>query len=251
MASDWLDKLEHADRMLRVRVARPRSLAPSREEATPLRDLVPRLLSQENRGTAAWRDALTEGMTSILGSLVEHFPETLFWDLDALGAALLGGAPSPSRLGARCRAIVAVQAAYGRHTVLRFRYVHDFTYGFDWAKWVGRCPQERSLCGPFDEPFIDYLAQRGQELVALVAADDTTYPKLPDGRPRNPFAFAREPDDEARLLEDLASRGQLPVAAWETAPRPRWDAPFARWREERARALGIQPNTPDAPPSSP
>ena len=31
-----------------------------------------------------------------------------------------------------------LQHAYGRDTPIHFSYVHDFVYGYDWAKWVAR-----------------------------------------------------------------------------------------------------------------
>jgi hypothetical protein len=123
--------------------------------------------------------------------------------------------------------------------VLAFRYVHDFTYGFDWAKWVMHEPAERRGVGPFDPTFLAYLRSRGEELVTLIELDDEKYPKLPDGRSRNPFGFSREPAHEALLFTDLAARGLLPIRAWDVESEPVAERPFADLRFDRARQLGV------------
>ena len=123
--------------------------------------------------------------------------------------------------------------------MLAFRYLHDFTYGYDWAKWVMRKPEVRLGIRPFDPVFVAYLRRRGEELVALVERDDKKYPKLPDGRSRNPFGFSREPAHEAVLFSDLAARGLLPVRGWDMDAEPVAERPFADLRFDRARQLGI------------
>ena len=128
---------------------------------------------------------------------------------------------------------------YGMRSPVRFQYVHDFTYGYDWAKWVRRSPRDRSHVGPFELDFLRYSRRRGHELLALIARDDAEYPSLPDDRPRNVFRFSRDPDEEILLLRDLASRDLLPVEAYRTDASPRWDRPFAELRDERALALGL------------
>ncbi len=212
------------------------TLAPGRQAPTTLLALydahAPQL-SPEVRlhfGRGLWRVARAQ---------LDAFPGNLFWDFDALAARVadLGRRCGPQSVTERTALVAAIQHLFGRKTPIRFRYVHDFMYGFDWAKWVRRAPAERAAIGPFDEAFLRQLWRRGHELLALIAADDAKYPRLRDDRPRNPFGFSREPEDEARLFRDLAARGLLPVAAWEGAPRASWDRPFYELRAERAAAL--------------
>lgn len=165
------------------------------------------------------------------------FPGNIFWDLELLAAELL--AAGSGEIAAQGRRIAGLQALYGHNTVIRFRYVHDFLYGYDWAKWVQREPDERAGVGPFAPAFIDHQERRARELEQLIAADDAHYPTLPEGQVRNPFPFSREPEAEALLLRDLAAGGLLPVEAWDAAARPRWDRPYADLRVERAAALGL------------
>ena len=72
----------------------------------------------------------------------------------------------------------------------------------------------------------------------LISENDAKYPRLEAGVMRNPFEFPREPEDEARLHEDLARRGLIPVEAWRFDAVPRFSEPFSDLRRERALSLG-------------
>lgn len=182
-------------------------------------------------------DELRAALRRIEDAAAAAFPDNLFWDLEFLAASLVrAGAGEVTALGRR---IADLQALYGHNTAIRFRYVHDFLYGYDWAKWVQRDPAARREVGPFAPAFIAHQERRARELEHLIAADDEVYPTLLEGQVRNPFPFSREPDAEALLLRDLAARRLLPVEAWDVAAAPRWDRPFADLRVERARALGL------------
>lgn len=211
---------------------RTRSLAPGRARATPLITLFDRLAPK------AHPVAFGRALHRLAAAQLEAFPDNLFWDLDALAAALARRA-DPGAMAATSATVAALQDLFGQATPIHFRYVHDFLYGFDWARWVAREPEARQHVGPFDDDFLSYTWRRGHELLLLIANDDEKYPKLPDGRPRNPFVFSREPEDEARLLEDLAARDAIPVRAWETDPPLVWDRPYRAIREERAQALAV------------
>lgn len=211
-----------------------RTLAPGGSEARSLEEIATIL-----QLPAELRQVWFESMSLIVEGTQEHFPETIFWDVDFLGAALLDEYPDPTEMRYRAEQIVGFHKVYGRNSIIRFRYVHDFTYGFDWAKWVSRAPLARSEHGPFSSQFLDHVEKRGQELIELIHEDDETYPKLPDGRPRNPFVFSREPEEETRLFETLAQCDLLPVCAWEARSTARWDESFAEQREEVAAELGI------------
>ncbi|HEY8376846.1 MAG TPA: hypothetical protein VIK91_10170 [Nannocystis sp.] len=182
-------------------------------------------------------DELRAGLRAIEAAAAAAFPENLFWDLEFLAASLVR--EGAGAMTALARRIAGLQGLYGQHTVIRFRYVHDFLYGYDWAKWVQREPATRHAVAPFAPAFIAHQERRARELEELIAADDAVYPRLPEGQVRNPFPFSREPEAEAQLLRDLARRGLLPVEAWDPGAAPRWDRPYADLRVERARALGL------------
>ncbi len=232
-----LERLRGADERLAARVPARRTLAPDRVQATSLAALGRALL--DDGVTPDDADAFAAGLGAVADAIVAGFPENVLWDLDYLAACFA----RELRAGARDRfdesveCAVALQPLFGCGTTIRFRYAHDFLYGFDWSKWVGKAPAERAASGPFDVEFLRYMIGRGRELVELIAEDDAKYPKLPDGVPRNPFAFSREPGPELALHLDLARRGLLPLEAWRIDAVPRWDRPYADLREERAAAL--------------
>ena len=238
-ASAALERLEAADSSL-ARVERL-TLDPSRARARTLAEIGERLLAAPlPAGLAA---VLADGLSATAAAIGAHFPENLLWDLEHLAASVLRealGSETPSRaLAASFDEIIELYALFGRSTAIRFRYTHDFVYGFDWAKWVRRDPSARAGVGPFDLRFLRAMRARGGELLALIADNDATYPPLPDERARNPFAFSREPADELTLYRDLAARGLLPVHAWSFDDPPFWDRPFAEERAARAAALGL------------
>lgn len=232
-----LSRLGDADQALRAGFGALRSLCPSGRASTPLRALGEALLVGE--AEPARVVAFAEGLREIALAQAEHFPETIFWDLDHLAASLWEGPHDAAGLAGLASRIAGLQAGFGRGSALCFRYTHDFMYGYDWARWVGRAPEERAAQGPFSEVFVTYMERRREELLALIARDDEKYHWLPAGQPRNPFSFSREPAEEARLLSALAARDEVPVRAWRLRERPRWSAPFAELRVARAAALGI------------
>jgi hypothetical protein len=224
--------LEAADR--RRRGSRPgaSTLAPDRPHATPLTDLVPA------GAEPARADALARGLADIVSAWAEHFPENIFWDVDLL-AQRLWALEDPGAIARRARRIADLARGFGHQTEIRFQYVHDFLYGYDWCRWVARDPEEREHVGPFDADFLAYLERRQAELLELIAQDDAKYPRLENGRPRNPFGFSRHHEDERRLLRTLAQRRDIPVETWRPHGRCSWDRPFARIREQTAEELGL------------
>ncbi len=221
------------DRLLEARAFGAATLAPGRARATPIAELVRRFAP----GDAA-RSALADGLTRIVECWLESFPGNLFWDCDRL-AKDLARASSPDAITANAERVAALSRGFGRRSDIRFQYVHDFLYGYDWCRWVKRSPETRAAVGPFDDEFLGYLEQRRTELEALIADDDAKYPRLEGGAHRNPFTFARDADSEARLLRKLATLDRLPVRAWDADAEARWSEPFAGWREEAARDLGL------------
>lgn len=234
------ERLREADLAMAEQLGAPaRSLDPSRAHATSLSKLCDMLAPRAEDPEVV--DAFVTGLIEISRSQLEHFPETLFWDIDFMASSLLEGSRTRDarELASLCDKITKIQARYGHGSIIAFRYTHDFSYGFDWAKWVLKDPTNRQHVGPFDEHFIDYLLVRADELADLIANDDVKYPKLPDGTPRNPFGFSREPEDELRLFASLAEHQLVPVESWSVDTTPRWREEFAELREQHARNLGI------------
>lgn len=187
--------------------------------------------------------ALADGLCELARAQLQSFPDNLCCDFDLLVAHALRRARAsaePARtISAQLAQICRLQRLYGRDTAIRFRYVHDFVYGFDWAKWVGRDPDLRAGIGPFDRGFLDHLERRAHALLGLIADDDPVYGSIPDDQARNPFPFSREPAAELQLHHDLAARDLIPVPAWDPDAQPSWHRPYAALRVERAAALGL------------
>lgn len=243
LAEDVLvGKLEAVQGDLERRFGPLRTLHPRRAHATPLGELGERICDlEEDPATLA---AYGETIVSIVESQVQHFPDNIFWDLDYLAASLFRQAKVSSLgpvayLVQATEMLVALHGLYGVHSAIRFRYVHDFLYGFDWARWVRRDSEERGHVGPFDLEFLEHSRQRGHELLQLIAEEDGKYPPLPAGEMRNPFRFSREPSEEIKLHRDLAQVGMVPVFSWKMDAAPRWDEPFSAYRDRRAEELGL------------
>lgn len=239
----FLEHLERLDAELDHRGVERLSLDPDREPATRLRALGATLLARLPTLDPPALDALAAGLTEVVEAIADNFPDNLLWDLDYLVSALGTDAadhPTPARYLARQLEIAAdLHRMFGRHSPIRFRYIHDFVYGYDWAKWVRRDPEPRRAHGPFSATFLTYTKRRGQELVELIARDDAKYHRLADDDiARNPFGFSREPEAELALHRDLARHQLIPVQAWRWDAVPRFDQDFANRRKERAVALG-------------
>lgn len=226
-----------------------RSLAPHRDYATSVGQLYDQLIDADTDSSLA--AAFAQGMSQTTRALADHFPENIFADIDFLAAALLAQArrkmntakglstreTATEHLSRQFIRITDLVRLYGLHSAIRFRYMHDFLYGFDWARWVRKQPQYRHAIGPFDSDFLDYLHQRGGELLALIDDGDSKYPPLIPGQWRNPFGFARTPTEEVRLHLDLAADDLVPVASWDPQTQPVFDRDFHQLRQARAERL--------------
>lgn len=236
-----LQRLREADTLLDDQGVTRATVAPDRELATRMEALGAR--AADMGLAAAPLEALADGLIALSQAIAEHFPENIFWDLDfAVGNVCRRAIehPDPTAfVAAQTARLVELQALYGRHTPIRFRYVHDFTYGFDWAKWIRKDPATRRGVAPFDAAFLAFSAKRGHELLALIEADDDKYPQLRNEKHRNPFGFRRDPASETQLFRHLAREGHLPVEAWRWDGAPEWDHPYADIRREQALALGL------------
>ncbi|MEH2364845.1 hypothetical protein [Nostoc sp.] len=189
---------------------------------------------------------LQETLVSIVHTQLQNFPENIFWDFDflvnsMLRQALIADEGAVSFLTVFGEKMVSLIEMFGNKTEMRFRYVHDFMYGFDWARWVQKEPQKRAHIEPFSLVFLDYLLVKGKELLQRISHGQVTSYKLCDTGYRNPFTFSREPEDEYRLLTCLAEEQLIPVAVWNWNASPVWNKPFQEMRQQLALKLDIQP----------
>lgn len=230
--------LAEADARLHAGSAQWRTLDPDRARAHPLAWIGRTVVGDEDSEAAF---AFADGLAAIAHAMRQAFPGNLFWDLDYLGASLwrLGGG-DPAAIVAHASAVAAVQAVFGRDGAIGFAYVHDFVYGFDWAKWVARTPAERGGVEPLSAQFVAVMQARGEELVTLLdQGGDERYPPLPGNGPRNPFGFSRAPADEIILHRHLAKHGDVPVAAWSVDAVPDATRPYGELRRRAAARLGL------------
>ncbi|WP_373530669.1 hypothetical protein [Nostoc sp.] len=188
---------------------------------------------------------LQETLESIVYTQLQNFPENIFWDFDFLVSSMLRQAlvadeDAIAFLKVFGEKMVSLTEMFGNKTAMRFRYAHDFMYGFDWARWVQKEPQNRAHIEPFSLVFLDYLLAKGKELLQRISQGQITSYKLCDTGYRNPFTFSREPEDEYRLLTYLAEEQLIPVAVWEWNACPVWNKPFQEMRQQLALKLNIQ-----------
>lgn len=213
------------------------SLDPARSTATPLTELVSSLVDAERL------PQLSAAAVTVAEAQLESFPENLFWDFDFYLASIHSDAKrAPSYVG-YLESVTSITAGllrlYGKHSEICFRYVHDFMYGYDWARWVRRDPGARAALAPFGLEFLRQTESRGRDILELIDTDDDWYPKLAKGVVRNPFPFSREPEQELRLYRLMAERAWVPVEAWRVDAQPSADRDFDALREEAASSLGL------------
>lgn len=213
------------------------SLDPSRTTATSPTELVSALAGPQQL------PYLASAAAAVAEAQLCSFPENLFWDFDFYIASIhrdAAAAPDyASYLEEVTRITVGLMTLYGQQSVIRFRYVHDFMYGFDWARWVRREPDERKGIQPFGIDFLRQTERRGHDILTLIKEDDDGYPKLADGAVRNPFPFSREPEEELSLYRRLAERDCVPVRAWRIEAQADCSRDFDALREEVAASLGL------------
>jgi hypothetical protein len=219
---------------------RPRgrlTLDPDRSVASSLADVVAKLTDSRQSSH------LTAAASAVANAQLQSFPENLFWDFDFYLASIHRHARAASDyasyLDHATGITVGLMKLYGQQSPIRFRYVHDFMYGFDWARWVRRDPEAREGVEPFGLEFLRQTEGRGRDIGMLIEADDELYPRLADGVSRNPFPFSREPQDELALYRLLAERECVPVQAWRLDARPDASRDFDVLREEAARSLSL------------
>lgn len=220
----------------------PLSLNPHKNFATSFVELGS-LATEITRDTIVIK-ATSNSLKNIVYAQLVNFPENIFWDFDFLVRSILTQALSANGGAIRflerfTEKIVNLLNIFGNRGIIRFRYVHDFMYGFDWAKWVSKEPDTRAVTDPFCVSFLDYLSNRGKEIIQLISANDSKYHPVSSSSYRNPFAFCREPESERRLLKYMAEEELIPVAAWDWNTRTVWDKSFQDIRQELSAQLNI------------
>jgi hypothetical protein len=241
LAPHVLELLASTDELVVRSGASWASLKPKKKRALSLVELGevvlegvdPALLHEQQ--ASAWAMA----MSHVTRAIVRHFPDNIFVDLDLVAVALRDVviAEGHVALEQTIDPLVEIHRLYGKSSRIRFQYVHDFLYGFDWARWVLSEPKERGAIGPFDRRFLQRSVERAHELEALIAKDDATYPAIAPNTFRNPYGFERDPKSERALFLDLAKHNLLPACP--TRMSAIWDAPFTQGRLERAKQLGL------------
>ncbi len=230
------------DEILAQHVVKPLSLNPNQSIITSFTELEVKVIQQVSDVQVL--KTIRDNLKKILNALLHNFPENIFWDFDfvvssMLNQALLADAPIDV-LDNFSNKIVLLMNMFGRESEIRFRYIHDFTYGFDWARWVKKKPHHRADTEPFCFDFLDDLLCKGEEILQRIKKDDVKYPHISEKRYRNPFCFSREPKDECRLLTYLAARECIPVPGWEWNTVAVWDKPFYQMREDASKQLNIE-----------
>ncbi|GBE92573.1 hypothetical protein [Nostoc cycadae] len=232
------------DEFLSQNLVNPLSLNPQKQLITSFAELE-NLIAEETTDIKLISN-LQYTLECILDAQLKNFPGNIFWDCDfmvssILRQALAMGDDAIAFLKTFTNKMVVLSQLFGINQEIRFCYVHDFMYGFDWARWVQKEPQTRANVEPFSLIFLDYLLAKGQELIHRISLDQVTCYKLCDTGFRNPFPFSRKPEDEYRLLTYLASEGFIPVTAWNWHSQPVWNQPFQEIRQQLALQLNIQP----------
>ena len=146
------------------------TLDPNRARATSLADLVQTL------GDTSQRSHLADAACAVGRAQLEAFPDNLLWDFDFYLASVHDEAAQsgdyPGHLERTTEITVGLMHLYGQKSSIRFQYVHDFIYGFDWARWVRREPATRSQTRPFSLEFLEQSDTRGRALLRLIEDDD-------------------------------------------------------------------------------
>jgi hypothetical protein len=231
-----LIRFDDMDRQIRAVAPGWTSLCPQRNRPTALHDIGEALLTEHHEASVV--EAFTDALCRVVAAKFDQFPDDIFGDVDHLAASLLSRGDADEIRDASMR-VIALFEGYGRSSPIHFRYVHDFTYGYDWARWVAGDPAARRFVAPFDDEFLSYLQRRRGELVDRIAAGEEKYRWTPDGVHRNTFRFSREPDDERHLHQALARDHQVPVQAWRFDGPSEWERPFRQIRDEYASRLSL------------
>ncbi|BAZ12878.1 hypothetical protein NIES4071_47120 [Calothrix sp. NIES-4071] len=227
-------RFEILDRIIIEHGITPLSLNPHKNVATSFRD-IGNIVAERTDDTQLIQ-CLFNTLEAILRAQLKNFPENIFWDFDFLIYSMLQQAVSAKEGGIKflevfADKVIELMFMCGCKREIRFPYVHDFTYGFDWARWVQKDPVRANI-QPFSLTFLDYLHSKGKELLHRISIDDARYHQMDARSYRNTFRFSRDPKDEYKLLTYLAYHKLIPVTAWNWNAATVWDKPFDQLREQ-------------------
>ncbi len=213
----------------------PLSLNPRKNVATSFRDIG--TIVAERTDDTQLVQCLFSTIKAILSAQLKNFPENIFWDFDFMIHSMLEQALSYSEgaikfLEEFADKVIELMSICGCEREIRFPYVHDFMYGFDWARWVQKDPVNRANTQPFSPIFLDCLCNKGKELLHRISINDARYHQICTSSYRNLFRFSRDPKDEYKLLTYLAQYQLIPVAAWNWNAATVWNKPFDQLREQ-------------------
>jgi hypothetical protein len=196
--------------------------------------------------TEADLDLLCDSVERIIRTVVVHFPENIFWDFDFMIYRLAYNAKNNEyafrdSLAVFTEKLVNIFSIFGANSPIKFRYIHDMIYGFDWLKWMLEKKEPKEDMDPYGMDFLNYIHARGLELIALIDKNDTDYPEL-DGNYRNPFLFSRSTSEEILLHKNLSDSSLLPIEAWNKDFMPKCDKNYSLIRLQRSKEMGISKN---------
>ena len=220
-----------------------KSLSPLKHDATTYFELGRELYLEEKNDKVCYDFCKT--FFHITKAELYHFPGNIFWDMDFIFFSTFAEMKKyesnyKDYLIDFEKIMLKLLHVFGGHSAIKFQYIHDFSYGFDWAKWVKKDKKERKSIGPFSLSFLHRMFHRGEELIELIRKNDAKYYQLgKKERFRNPFIFIREPEEETALLTFLAKEGNIPVACWDKKAKPKWEIAYEIKRRQASEHLGI------------
>ncbi|GBF49660.1 hypothetical protein LPTSP4_11760 [Leptospira ryugenii] len=234
----------HLDEALLERHPERKSLCPGREKASSFVSLAKSF--EQFDFTIEEKETIQECFSQIIFTAMEHFPENIFWDFDFVFYQMLVDS-NKSEQGVKgywiefSKRIGDIFCTFGIQSKIKFRYIHDWLYGYDWLKWTLEKKREAEDPSPLGIPFLSYIRDRGLGLLELIDRDDRNYPDL-GGVFRNPFFFSRSKEEEILLHTSLSSSAYIPIEAWKSKAFPRCDRNYSLLRLERAKELNLLPN---------
>lgn len=188
---------------------------------------------------------IIDSLSILVKEEINHFPCNIFWDKDYFIRYFLSKISSISQqeqvsfITDYVQIYSSLLKLFGKSSSIRFQYLHDFSYGFDWAKWVRNDSEKRNGVLPFSRIFLQRMFQRGKELETLIQKNDELYPRLNDKEFRNPFQFHRSIEYESLLLRQLADKELIPIVAWEQNGSVDWRKNYSKLRDIEAKNSGL------------
>ena len=228
------------DQMIVQQGIRPLSLNPHKNLITSFQDIGNLIV--ERTDDVQIIQCLYNTVERIVRAQLVNFPENIFWDFDfmirnMLEQAIIADDKAILFLESFGNKLVELMELFGFTKEIRFQYVHDFMYGFDWARWVNKEPEKRAEIQLFSLTFLDNVLSKSKAILQLMSVDDTRYHHISSQSYWNAFCFSRDPEHEYRLLTHLAAYELIPVATWNWNASPVWNKPFDQIREELSSKL--------------